>query len=118
MTYQTSKKKIWHSNGLEFYRVRSGFNEVAKLRFQHEPEPKSNNFKTIQHIGNSTESLKVSEGADGKIRGQRSLEKIQHKHVPEEEAENLVYTLVPLENLAAIEKEIKQCLLELVNVEP
>lgn len=65
MTYQTSKKKIWHSNGLEFYRVRSGFNDVAKLRFQHESEPKSNNFKTIQHIGNSTESLKVSDGADG-----------------------------------------------------
>lgn len=65
MTYQTSKKKIWHSNGLEFYRVRSGFNEVAKLRFQHESEPKSNNFKTIQQIGNSTESLKVSDGTDG-----------------------------------------------------
>lgn len=38
--------------------------------------------------------------------------------MPEEEAENLVYTLVPLENLASIEKDIKQCLLELVNVEP
>lgn len=48
LTYQTSKKKIWHSNGLEFYRVRSGFNEVAKLRFQHETESKTNNFKTIQ----------------------------------------------------------------------
>jgi hypothetical protein len=34
-----------------------------------------------------------------------------------EDAPNLVYTLVPLENLAVIEKEIKHCLLELVNID-
>lgn len=37
--------------------------------------------------------------------------------MPAQDAPNLVYTLVPLEHLAAIEKEIKHCLLELVKVE-
>jgi len=37
--------------------------------------------------------------------------------VPVQDAPNLVYTLVPLEHLASIEKEIKHCLLELVKVE-
>ena len=44
------------------------------------------------------------------------MEKLQ-KHIPNEEAPNLVYTLVPLEHLANIEKEIKHCLLELVKVD-
>jgi hypothetical protein len=37
--------------------------------------------------------------------------------VPQQDAPNLVYTLVPLEHLGIIEKEIKHCLLELVKVE-
>lgn len=45
-----------------------------------------------------------------------SLERL-HKQVPQEDAPNLVYTLVPLDQLAVIEKEIKHCLLELVKVD-
>lgn len=37
--------------------------------------------------------------------------------MPQQDAPNLVYTLVPLEHLGVIEKEIKHCLLELVKVE-
>jgi hypothetical protein len=37
--------------------------------------------------------------------------------VSKEPPPNLVYTLVPLEDLAATEKEIKQCLLELVKLD-
>jgi hypothetical protein len=31
--WQQSKKKYFHQNGLEFYRVRSGINDLPKLRF-------------------------------------------------------------------------------------
>lgn len=41
-----------------------------------------------------------------------SIEKLE-KHEPDQ---NLVYTLVPLEQMVIIEKEIKLCLLELVRV--
>ena len=44
-----------------------------------------------------------------------SLER--HKQVPAAEAPNLVYTMVPLDQLAEIEKEIKHCLLELVSID-
>ena len=43
-----------------------------------------------------------------------SLEQLE-KH--ESDMQNLVYTLVPLDQMVTIEKEIKLCLLELVRVE-
>ena len=66
----------------------------------------NNNHKTIE-----TYSKRIGKGTN-----QTSLDRL-YKQVPEQDAPNLVYTLVPLEHLGAIEKEIKQCLLELVKVE-
>ena len=63
-------------------------------------------MQTLEPMKKTAKSIKPNSN-------QTSLERLQ-KHVPQAEAPNLVYTLVPLEHLSAIEKEIKHCLLELV----
>ncbi|CDW81982.1 UNKNOWN [Stylonychia lemnae] len=110
-----AKRKIIHNNGLEFYRIRMGINDLPKIRFEKSMPPE--NIPQIKRRTDSIRTIKNNEFAHQSLRLNNNSQLDGQSRNLNQESQNsslMVYSLAQNDKIESIENEIKLCLLELV----
>eukprot|EP00347_Sterkiella_histriomuscorum_P016991 403351078 len=147
--HQQAKKKHMHNNGLEFYRIRMGINDLPKIRFE-KSEPPGNvpsirkqmpNFKQLHkkikeerqtsYLASMRQQQNHTAIDGSQSRNHDENEKISNINLSNQgsiysqanqvsqtltSGSNLIFSLAQSKKLEQIENEVRQCLLEIVQV--